>query len=124
MTDFDTNFADGAAGLLGHQGRAVIYLDPELDPLPLTAIVGPAVSEEVRDDNGRRLRTVRTITMPTTVRVAAAFVEHPRTDAKIDVDGEEWAIESIELETVGLAKCVCVRGGVIERSRQTLRNRA
>lgn len=125
---FDQMFADsGVPALMDVLGTAEVkYLDPEVDPVTLTAIVGnmEVVEEQGGSSGGRRKRAVRSVIISTDPDSDYGGVASPRLSAEIEMpDGEVWSIEGIEAKGESLVNLTCTRKTVSELSRSGYRGR-
>ena len=125
---FDTMFADaGVPTLMETLGTAlVVYSDPEVDPVELTAIVGnmEVVEVEGTTSGGRRKLARRTFLITTDPAGTYGGVANPKLAARMEMtDGEVWEIESIEAQGSSMTKLNCVRKLSTELSRAGYRAR-
>ena len=125
---FDTMFAgSGVPALMDTLGTAlVVYSDPEVDPVTLTAIVGNMEVAEVdgTTSGGRRKLARRTFLISIDPAGPYGGVEIPRLSAHLEMpDGEVWEIEGIEAQSGSTVKLNCVRKSSTELSRGGYRAR-
>ena len=120
-------FADaGVPALMDTLGTAaVVYQEPEENPVTLTAIVGNMEVAEVEGatSGGRRKLARRTVIIATNPVGAYGGVANPRLSATVEIDGEVWEVEGIEAQGASMAKLNCVRKASTELSRGGYRAR-
>lgn len=121
MSRFDSIMT--GAGLLtsmGQHGQTVTYTGPgEFDSaVSLTAMVDDGSSAQVegedREMHERRCRVI----VNTDTSSEYGGVADPAVNAKISIDGEVWAVMSVNTKLPGsLVELECQRGGQMARSR-------
>lgn len=124
---FDQMFAEsGVPALMETMGTTgIVYLEPEENPVELTAIVGHMEVVEVEDgsSHGRRKIARRGVIIATDPDGDYAGVAEPRLSAQVEIDGQWWDVEAIEPQTGSLARLTVVRKVVTEMSRAGYRGR-
>lgn len=123
---FDQLFGDGGVAALmdGLGTTAIVYLEPEGNPVTLTAIVGHMeVAKEAESSPGRRKEARRSVTICLDEDGPYGGVAEPHLSAEIQIDGEWWAVEGIEAQTATMARLAVVRKTVTELSRTGYRAR-
>jgi hypothetical protein len=124
VSRFDSDIAEVVGGHFYQFGRAgVTYIDPNIDPVELTAIVGPEESDESAGLDGRSRRRVRSVTISLDPNSPWGGVADPGEHAELEIDGVVWAIAAIEKRTANLATLRVVRVGAVEKSREAYRGR-
>jgi hypothetical protein len=126
MSGFADIFAAGAAPVLLEQnGETVTYLDPDADPVDLTAIVGPEESdlEEGEGGGGSVKKRRRRVTVARDPTAATGGVATPGEGKAVTIDGENWTIEAVESMSATLACLRCVRPVSVEPSKPHYRGR-
>jgi len=114
MSSFDDNFNAVGSGrdlLLDQFGRSVTYRPAGGDPVEVEAIVEDINGAESDSDDGRGHRRTRLVT------VSAADAATPSLSDELDIDGQRWAVESIESQTRGMVRLRVVRHTVTEKAR-------
>lgn len=98
MTAFDSMMSTQAPLILETSGRSVVYRDPDVDDVTITAIVGNATTRLVEDQDGEeRLTRFRDIT------IALDTVTDPGTHATVVIDSETWSVDAIAKITATMA---------------------
>jgi len=90
---------------LADSAIVVRYLDPpHADPVELTAIIGPDRTVEVGDEKGREHNITREVTISADPDSEYGGVAAPKLSATIEIDGVDWAIESIVSQDANTVK--------------------
>lgn len=116
----DTMEAAGVPARMDQFGDAgrVRYLDPQADPVALTAIVGKIEStpaNPVRGRGGRDQGTETRIVVITTDPLSVyGGVAKPQQRDALEIDGEKWVITAFEIKPSGLAKLTVERSQVLK----------
>lgn len=126
MAELDDIFAEhGVEDMFDHlagSGEVVTYLDPNVDDVELIAILGDEEADaDVVDGDGKSVRHMRTVTISRDPASGYGGVANPGEHASVEIDGETWAIASVESKDTNLATLRCVRQPRTERSRQGYR---
>lgn len=114
MTVFDEIYAGyGLPHLWSTLGQLVTYVSADGAETETAAIVGPVRDQEEEDYGGRKLRRRRSVTLPAVLGAT--------TKGEMRLDGETWAIESIEAADDSTTRVSCVRVLRSEADRRGLR---
>lgn len=99
MSVFDTSVTDGATANLFHvfaSSARVKYKEDGLAPVALSAIVGEEKTERIRVGGDIQVRRIVPITITTDPNGPFGGVAVPRTNARIELDGRDYAITAVE----------------------------
>lgn len=123
---FDADFAASAVPQLldvfGDSAK-IKYLNPQADPVSLTAILGDIRARPEDGERGRKRRKVRQVKFSTDPASADGGVAEPAEQHTLEIDGSIWSIESIDSINDSMATVTVVRIGSVEISRQGYRER-
>lgn len=121
MSHFDEIFRESGAPVIQQQsGQTVSYRDPKADPVDIIATVGniETVEELVRD--GIVYREERTLVVDTDQDTGIPVIKEA---AKVEIDGELWAVHRIPMQSASMTTAVLVRSQTHENSRPNYRGK-